>query len=204
MPPRRVPSLCHHKATNLAVVRLAGKDHYLGRYGTDEAQATYDRLISEWLAGHRLSPRNGTLGTINATVGTGPSVEEVILAFWRHAEQHYRGPDGEPTREPDNYRLSLRPLRKLYGTLPAAEFSPLKLKALRQTLIDQGLCHGVINQHVGRVKRVFKWAVVEEILPPAVYHPTPPPGGGPPCHPGSPAPRRDARACDLGDAPHLR
>ena len=29
---------------------------------------------------------------------------------------------------------------------------------------------GVINHRVGRIKRVFKWAVAEEIVPPSVFH----------------------------------
>jgi hypothetical protein len=31
----------------LAVVRIAGHDHYLGKYGNPES---YDRLVAEWLA----------------------------------------------------------------------------------------------------------------------------------------------------------
>ncbi|GJM20467.1 MAG: hypothetical protein DHS20C15_03820 [Planctomycetota bacterium] len=34
----RVPRLCHHKATGQAVVRLDGKDHYCGRFGSPRAQ----------------------------------------------------------------------------------------------------------------------------------------------------------------------
>ena len=61
------------------------------------------------------------------------SVAELILQFWeRHATLHYRHPDGTPTSELADYRLSLRPLRELFGLTPAAEFSPLKLKAVRQ------------------------------------------------------------------------
>ena len=56
------------------------------------------------------------------------SVNEVILRFWRHAEMHYRHPDGTPTGELDNFRDSLRPLRQLYGGTPARDFGALKLK----------------------------------------------------------------------------
>ncbi len=60
-------------------------------------------------------------------------------------------------------------MRRLFGDLAAAEFSPLKLKAVRQSLIDAGVSRGVINQRVGRVKRLFKWAVAEELVPESVY-----------------------------------
>lgn len=52
----RVPRLTQHKATGQARVRLAGKDYYLGPFGSDEAQERYKRLIAEWLTG-QLPPR---------------------------------------------------------------------------------------------------------------------------------------------------
>jgi hypothetical protein len=67
-----------------------------------------------------------------------PTVNQVILAFWERHEGHYRYPDGTPTGELDNYRDSLRPLRQMYGRTPATEFSPLKLKAVRQTMSTPG------------------------------------------------------------------
>lgn len=34
----RLPNYRHHKPKNLAVVRIDGKDHYLGSYGSPESQ----------------------------------------------------------------------------------------------------------------------------------------------------------------------
>ncbi|MGE5608343.1 MAG: hypothetical protein ACM359_03750 [Bacillota bacterium] len=61
---------------------------------------------------------------------------------------YYRRADGTPTREPGNYRALLGPLRRLYGPTSAAEFGPLKLKAVRPAMIDQGWCRNYINQQV--------------------------------------------------------
>ena len=91
--------------------------------------------------------------------------------FWtRHAEQHYRRPDGTPTGELGNYRDSLKPLRRLYGRTLAGDFSPLALKAVRQAMIDAGLSRTTINQRIGRIVRLFKWAASEELVPADVYH----------------------------------
>src|SRR5947209_313700 len=92
-----------------------------------------------------------------------------MLAFLQHAEQHYRREDCTPTSELADYKLSLRPLRELYGTLPVADFGPLKLKAVRQKMIDAGLSRGVVNQRVGRIVRAFKWGVGEEMVPESVW-----------------------------------
>ena len=76
-------------------------------------------------------------------------MNEVLLAFLQHAQQHYRGADGRTTDELENMRDAIRPLKELYGTLPAAEFSPLKLKALRQRLLASRRYFAVHGQDRG-------------------------------------------------------
>jgi hypothetical protein len=60
-------------------------------------------------------------------------------------------------------------LKIRHGSTPARDFSPLKLKAVRQAMIDAGLSRTTINQRVRRIVRVFKWAASEELVPAAVY-----------------------------------
>ena len=36
-------------------------------------------------------------------------------------------------------------------------------------MLDDGLCRGVINQRIGRIVRMFKWGVSEELVPEAVH-----------------------------------
>jgi integrase len=166
---RKLPSYRLHKPSGKAVVTLDGRDHYLGDFGTPDSRAEYDRLIAEYLANRRMrSPISpaidaGSVGSSNLTIN------ELLLAFWRHAERHYRTPSGAPSKELMNFRDTFRPLRKLYGCTIAREFSPLRLKALRQTMIDAGLCRNVINQRVGRIVHLFKWAVSEELVPVNVH-----------------------------------
>ena len=109
----RTPSYRLHRPSGQAVVTLNGRDFYLGTYGTDASRAEYDRLIAEWLANARVLRR---------PAGGSPdlTVNELILAYWRHAEQHYRMPDGTVTSELSYIQLAMRPLRRLYGHTPAA------------------------------------------------------------------------------------
>ena len=37
-------------------------------------------------------------------------------------------------------------------------------------MIDSGLARTTINQRVGRIVRLFKWAVENELVPPGVHH----------------------------------
>jgi hypothetical protein len=77
----RTPSYRLHKATGQAVVTLNGRDIYLGRYDTQESQRAYDALIAQWLANGRRFPSGGESHSVN----------EVVVAFWKHAESYYRG-----------------------------------------------------------------------------------------------------------------
>lgn len=156
----RIPNLCKHKATGQAVVRLDGKDHYLGKYGSPAAKAAYERLIAEWLAHGRRLPNSRP----------GPTINELILGYWRRCQHHYRKSDGMPSSELNLVRVAMRPLKNLYGRTSAANFGPLALKAVRQRMIEAGLSRGVINAHVGRIKRMFKWAVENELVPLSSYH----------------------------------
>src|SRR5262249_45272284 len=123
---RRIPSYRLHKPTGQAVVRLNGHDHYLGKHGTEVSQEAYRRLIAEWLTTGQHSP-----GASADQPGTPEiSVAELILAFWNHAEQHYRYPDGTPTGELGNLRDALRPLKELYGLTLARDFGPLALRSV--------------------------------------------------------------------------
>jgi integrase len=165
----RSPSLRRHKPSSLGVVTLNDKDHYFGQWPDDrkhppeEVEAAYDRLIAEWLAaGRRLQP-------VAPEQPGGISVGELILAFWHNAEQHYSHEDGTPTGELVNLRYSFRHLRELYATLPAAEFSPLKLKTVRQRMIDAGLCRTLIHKRIGHIVRMYRWAVAEEIVAETVH-----------------------------------
>jgi integrase len=169
MPDRtpRVPRYRQQKARNLAVVRIDGRDVYLGRYDSPESHEKYRRVVAEWLSGSPPEAGGGRPGTPDP--GGGPSVTAVLVAFMRHAERHYRRPDGTPTEELSAFRRTLKPVCVLYGGTPAEDFGPKALKAVRQSMINAGLSLGVVNQRVGRIKRVWKWAVEAEMVPPAAH-----------------------------------
>jgi hypothetical protein len=60
-------------------------------------------------------------------------------------------------------------VRKLYGRELLTNFGPLALVACRQKLIEAGICRRRINQHVTRIRHVFKWGVAHELVPETVW-----------------------------------
>jgi hypothetical protein len=122
--PSRLPKYRHHKPKDRAVVRIGGKDRYLGKYNSPESRERYRRLVAEWLAA---SPARRPSDAAIASCD-GLTVKELILAYARFADGYYVK-DGRPTVEPTNIRLVLRLVRWLYGTTSASSFGPLALKA---------------------------------------------------------------------------
>jgi integrase len=62
----------------------------------------------------------------------------------------------------------IKDLRDLCGAAPACEFRPSGLKALRERWVADRMTRGGVNRLAGIVRRVFRWAVAEEVVPPDV------------------------------------
>lgn len=162
-----IPTYRHYKPKNLAVVRINGHDHYLGKFDSPGSHQLYHRLIAEWLASAGRSPASPQPG---GTPTQRPlKISELILAYWRHAEVHYRNQDGESTQELENMRDAIRPLRHLYGSTDVATFGPLSLRSIQQEMVGSGLSRTTINARINRIRRVFKWGVGLELVPVAIY-----------------------------------
>lgn len=154
---RKKPSYQLHKGTGQAKVRIDGRDHYLGAYGSPESRERYEDLLREWFA------RQGDAARYLLTIG------DLALQFFDHAEAYYRHPDGTPTGEVTNLRHALGFLLEEFGPTRARDFGPLKLKAVREAMIRAGLCRTNINRQLHRIKRLFAWGVENELVRPELY-----------------------------------
>jgi len=131
----------------------------LGIFGSPESLAKHRQLQEKW----ELSPQQGT-------GSAGPlAVRDLVATFLEYAEQHYRDADGRPTSEFRCYVEGVRPLLRLHGATPARDFGPVALKAVRGVMIEEGWARKTINQHVGRIRRIWKWGVAEQLVPAAVW-----------------------------------
>lgn len=130
-----------------------------GSFDSAESHTAFARLLLELTS----SP------TGMVTSWSAISMAEVLAAYLDHAEGYYRKPDGSPTGEVNEIRLTIRPVRELYGHAPAAKFGPRALAAVRQHMIGLKWCRTLINRRIDRLKRAIKWAVAEELIPPSTY-----------------------------------
>jgi integrase len=195
MPRRfRIPSYPLHKQSGQAVVTLPDdrgnrRDVLLGPFGSTESRAEYARVLAEWEASERRLPPPHPGGANQGDL----TVNELALAYWRHVETYYVK-EGRATSEQTVIKHALRFLKTLYGHTPARDFGPLALKAVRKAMVEhpitskvklkdaqtgkvrqeekvlrQGLTRKNVNKQIGRIKRLFAWAVEEELVPVEVY-----------------------------------
>ena len=129
--------------------------------------ATTDRNVAEEVARDMWQR---TLFQSERPAGDTSTVAGLVRAYLKYAKNYYRGPDGKTTQEPQNIKYALMPLVEYCPALLAEEFGPLKLKEVRQRMIDLDWSRGVINQRIGIIKRMFKWAASEQLVPASVHH----------------------------------
>lgn len=142
--------------------------------------ATKDRAVAEQVAADLY--RRAIREAESPATRTNPSVADIVAAYMAGARTYYRRADGTPTQEVGSIELALahlladvpdpeRPRQvRNYSTTPAEDFGPRDLKAVRQAMIGQGLARTTCNARTNRIRRCFRWAVGEELVPPSVAH----------------------------------
>ena len=93
----------------------------------------------------------------------------IAKAYQEFAATYYRNAAGQATHQVYRVKWVLEYFVAEYATMEAEEFGPLALKEFRQSLIEKELSRGVINEMVATVKRMFKWAVSEQLISAVVY-----------------------------------
>ena len=170
----RVPKYCRHKTWDLAYVRIGGKVKYLGPHKSPESLEAYSRIVAEFAAAPAAVER-----VIAAADDPSMTVTELCDKYLTYAESYYRK-DGRLTDQIGNVRRAIRMLRALYSSTPAGEFGPLGLKAIQEHMLKNPGVHpqnkqpidytrGTINSTCDCIRRIFKWAASDELLPVTIY-----------------------------------
>jgi integrase len=184
-----VPKLQHHRATGQARVKIAGRDYYCGRWGSKESIAKYHRLLAEYFNGNGAAPviegapareataarteqvHAVTISPQGVHVSTSPQdadlrlcVCDIAARYLLHADMYYRDVRGRRTSSYDGARMAIRAIEP-YFDVPAVEFGPLRLQAMRALLVDRGRPRVTCTRVVKAVRRLFKWAASQELIP---------------------------------------
>ncbi len=166
----KVPSLRCHRASNQAVVTLAGKDYYCGPHGTEESTRRYNQLVAEWLAAGRKAPATiAPRGRGDAKPSTCLVIAQLCERYLDDRAEYFGGSDGKPTHSYARVKIVVKLLMAHYPTLPADELGPVRLRAIREHLIEQGQSRRYINELVSQIKLMFRWGCSRELVPATTY-----------------------------------
>ncbi len=150
----RKPGYLKH-SSGQARCKIGNQIVYLGKYGSPESRQRYDAICRDWLAGQ--DPTRVVL-----------TIADLAVQFLEWAQTYFRHPDGTPTREADNLRRAVQVLVDVHGPTLVGEFGPLKLKAVRAEMVRRGWCRTNVNRETWRVRRLFSWAVENELCAPEI------------------------------------
>jgi integrase len=158
-PRKQIPDYQLHRHTGQARVRIDGKDHWLGPFGSEESKQKYQELVRDLV-----ERRAREEVKRSAKLVTNLTIAELVKAYLLWAKSRYMK-EGQPTTEYSNIVSTVRLLLKQHSHELVSSFGPVKLMAIRDEWADQGIVRNQINHRVNRIKRLFKWGVSRELIP---------------------------------------
>lgn len=153
----RKPKYRRHSTRDLGFVEHEKKRRYFtGAYGSEESRAEYRQFLRD--VGFSVPVDDDRPNTI--------SLPAMTRRFLRWAETVY--PNGQRSYCANLSRAAAL-LLEFAGIVPAAAVTPLRLKAFQVHLAERKLARKYINTTVGHIRRMYSWAVSEELIPVGVY-----------------------------------
>jgi integrase len=164
-PKHLLPQIRLHAGSGHARVRINGTEHWLGRFGSPEALAAYDRLIAQYLATRGAGPTPVAEGPPPLAIHSEPApvaveqdstppdpsssatqpatavpaeitVAEMCLMYLEYAKVHYVLADGRISSSYHGMRQAVNALRQ-FQRVPAASFGPRCLREIMDRMAHQ-------------------------------------------------------------------
>jgi integrase len=149
MSKRAVPKYGHHKPSGQARVRINGKDHWLGKYGSPQSYKKYAALIYKWEQESDVPPTQVTFA-------------QMSLLYSQYAASHYMK-NGKQTSEVGLIKKALKWMNQVCRDVSLADIRPRHLKESRRRMVESGLARTTVNKFIQRIRRAVKWSVSEEL-----------------------------------------
>jgi integrase len=157
MPKRKLPTYRKH-SSGQAMVEWNKQRHYLGKYGSPESRAAFARFLAA-IAEGKPNPVAAIIECVDDPIGL------LVVRFLDHAQSYYPGGHNS---EYENLRRSASFLNARHERTSVRAFGPIALTAMRDEMIATGWSRGYINSEIKRIRRIFRWGVANEMVPPDV------------------------------------
>jgi len=156
MPRQPKYAYCLHRPSGQAYVRVNGRIHYLGKFGTHESRVRHQNIVAAAQARREASD-------IMRPLSTGELCERFVLAM--------RAEHGAKSWWADIARGVALTVCDRHAGVEASAFGPKSLQEVQQALLADGrLTRYGINRRKQHIVAMFKWAVSEELVQPSVWH----------------------------------
>lgn len=165
MPRRRnaIPSyLLHAKSgeARTSYYDATGKRHVvsLGRHNSPESKTAYREILKQLEA-----PAPAPVKPTTRKIGKSPSLLSLCLAFLDHTKTYYE-PD---STEAYYYRVVVGIIvdNESVAELKASDFGLAELSAVREVMIGKGWTRPTVNNHVRRIRTMFRWGTERGMVP---------------------------------------
>lgn len=164
---RKLPSgnLVCHATFNGVFLSFGSKDD-------PQTQARFARAKLAWELAGRTVTEDVRAAAFDARPATRDrlTLADVIARFVAWAKEHYRDADGSESGEVYNVELACKPLKDGLGAMFAEDFGPKAFAQFQRELVEKGLARKTVNQRCGIVRRVFRWAAKQELVPASAWH----------------------------------
>jgi integrase len=164
---RRWPSMTMH-SSGQARVRLNGKAHYLGAWGSPEAHERYATLLKQWEANGRepIGPRPITAVEAMLTVS---DLSAQYLAWIDGTRRYHKG--GKPTSQRRVAGRALSLFEEFAGAVPVRRLNEALLIQWRDRLEAEfpRWTRNTINRTVAHALRMLAWGRARQLVPKDVW-----------------------------------
>lgn len=174
-PKAKAPARSYH-ISGQSIVRIDGRDFYLGKHDSPESIARYAVLIGIYQKHGLRLPDDFNVDDVNELAGLllgqvspaanpqpskGPVLVRHVTALFReHVKKRYANDEGETFR----FNQLCRELDEHEGDTPAEEFGPLALQRHRDRWIARGNARTYVNRLTRFTIRIFKYAESQELV----------------------------------------
>jgi len=175
-PKVQAPARQYH-ISGKSVVRIDGRDIYLGKHDSPESIARYAVLISIYHANGMTLPGGFEAGSLDGPASALLGRDLAIAAITNHESkpilvrhvtamyvEHVKEKYANSPQECYRYAKLCGDLDLTYGNILAADFGPVRLKEFRNYLVSTGLARSYVNRLTNCVIAVFAHAVSGELL----------------------------------------
>lgn len=157
----RTPSYRKHSQRDLGFAERNGKRTYFpGQYNSAESVAAYREFLNS-------APKGDTKP---AVVPPGRlKVKWLVVKFLEWAKKRYAKTSTATRGEYANLKYATTFLLSNFGHVYADQFGPKNLKELQQIIASKERSRNYANNCCRKIKRAFKWAASEEMIPINVF-----------------------------------